>query len=407
MARRTEKRLTAKQADGAAEPGRYRDGGGLMLDIDGAGRRAWVWRYTLAGRTREMGLGPHALISLAQARAERDKWRVVMRGGCDPIDARAASRATAAPAQTFGEVADTYIAEHRASWRNSKHAAQWVMTLDVYARAIRAKPVREVSTADILSVLKPIWQAKAETASRLRGRLEMIIDAARAIGHIPEGTANPARWRGHLDKLLARRRKSSKGHFPAMPFAEVPAFVALLREEQTISARALEFTILTAARSGETRLATPAEFDFDRAVWTVPAERMKAGRIHRVALSPRAVEIVRDMLTDLPGSRYVFPGRKRGAALSDMAMTMCLRRRSLEYVAHGFRSSFADWRGEATSFPKELAEAALAHIIGDETEAAYRRGDALDRRRGLMTAWADFIAGGHGAQVVRLRPKAR
>jgi integrase len=241
----------------------------------------------------------------------------------------------------------------------------------------------------------------------LRGRLEIIIDAARALGHIHESTANPARWRGHLDKLLARRTRRSRGHFAALPWPQAPAFMAALRAEDNVSARALEFTILTAARSGETRLATIEEFDLEAAVWTVPADRMKAGRTHRVPLPPRAIEIVSELREAFPAARYVFPGSRPGRPLSDMSLTMFLRRRNMPTTAHGFRSTFRDWAGEATAFARELAEAALAHVIGDQTEAAYRRGDALERRRELMNAWAAFLDGDQGAKVIPLRPIAR
>lgn len=405
---RVEKRLTAKEVEGALTPGRYPDGGGLFLEVDAQGRRRWIFRFRFAGRRRDMGLGSAADVTLAKARAERDRWRAEIAEGRDPIEARSTlnKRASAAPPPTFGAVADDYVAEHRKSWRNPKHADQWDMTLREYAKAIRKKPVNEISTADVLAVLKPIWREKPETASRLRGRLEMVLDAARALGHIPESTANPARWRGHLDKLLARRTRRSRGHFPAMPWRDVPAFVADLRLQDSISARALEFCILTAARSGETRLATIGEFQLDDALWTVPAERMKAGRAHVVPLPARAVEIVRELRGAFPMSSFVFPGTRPKAPISDMSLTMYLRRRNLNYVTHGFRSSFRDWVWEATSFPRDLAEAALAHVLGDQTEAAYRRGDALERRRKLMQAWANFIEGAGSAAVVPLRPRA-
>jgi len=402
---RSEKRLTAKQVAGATAPGSYADGGGLTLEVDVKGRRAWVWRYRRAGRRREMGLGPAHEVGLAEARAERDRWRATLRGGVDPIDERGRMATTLAPAiATFGEVADAYIAEHRASWLNPKHADQWAMTLREYAKPIRGKPVGEVTTQDILGVLKPIWQSVPETASRLRGRLEVILDAARAAGHIPEAASNPARWRGHLDKLLARRTRRSRGHFAAMPWLDVPAFVAALRAESSISALALEFTILTGARSGETRLAAPAEFDLDAGVWIVPAARMKAGRAHAVPLTARVVEIVRELREAFPHSPFVFPSlRKPRAPVSDMTLTAFLRRRGLEFTTHGFRSSFRDWVWEATNFPRDLAEAALAHGLTDQTEAAYRRGGALERRRELMDAWANFIGGQHGATILPLR----
>lgn len=402
---REEKRLTAKQVVGATAPGSYADGGGLTLEVDESGRRRWIFRYRFGAKRRHMGLGTPGEVSLADARASRDEARALIRAGSDPIDARARrqSEPKVEIAPTFGEIADAYITEHRSSWRNPKHAEQWEMTLREYGRPIRAKPVHEVTTQDILAVLKPIWQATPETASRFRGRLEVILDAARARGHIPEATANPARWKGHLEHWLARRTRRSRGNYPAMPWREAPAFVAALRAEDSVSARALELSILTAARSGETRLAKADEFDLEAALWTVPADRMKAGRAHAVPLTPRAVEIVGELRAQFPTAPFVFPGRKPKTPISDMTLTMTLRRRKLPYVAHGFRSSFRDWVWEATNFPRELAEAALAHVVGDQTEAAYRRGDALERRREMMTAWANFIDGEHGASVVLLR----
>lgn len=343
-----------------------------------------------------MGLGTPDQVTLAEARSARDDARALILRGSDPIDERQRREIaeTRSIAPSFGEFADAHIARHRASWRNPKHADQWEMTLREYAKPIRKKALAEITTADVLAILEPIWQSKAETAGRLRGRIESILDAARAHGYIPDNAANPARWKGHLSHLLARRSRHARSHFPAMPWRDVPAFVATLRAEESISARALEFTVLTAARSGETRLATPAEFDLDAGIWIIPGDRMKAGKTHAVPLPPRAVEIVREVREAFPRSIYVFPSvRKPRTPLSDMTMSMFLRRRGLPYVAHGFRSSFRDWIWEATNFPRELAEAALAHIINNLTEAAYRRGGALDRRRELMTAWQAFLDG--------------
>lgn len=404
---RPEKLLSAREVAAMKALGRYADGGGLYLEIAKGGRRSWIWRYRFAGKRRDMGLGSAEDVSLAEVRASRDRWRAILDVGRDPIEARnsAATEAPDKPAVTFGEIADQFIAERAPTWRNPKHRAQWKMTLEEYAKPLRGKPIAGITTTDILAVLKPHWQARPETASRLRGRIEMVIDAARVLGHIEEGKANPARWKGHLDKLLTRK-VLSRGHHAAMPFADVPVFVASLRAEDSIGARALEFTILTASRTMEALLAQPGEFDFAEKVWTVPGARMKAGREHRVPLSARAVEIVEEMMREVPGL-YIFPGARPKRPLSNMAFLMLLRRRKLDCTAHGFRSSFADWRGEATSFPKELAEAALAHIIGDATERAYRRGDALKRRRALMDAWAAFVGGASSAQVIPLRPRRK
>jgi integrase len=255
----------------------------------------------------------------------------------------------------------------------------------------------------VLSVLRPIWQTKPETASRLRGRIEAVLDAARVRGHIPPNAANPARWRGHLDKLLPRARKLSRGHHPAMPFADVPGFVARLREREATAALALEFIILTASRSGEALGARWSEIDKHAKVWTVPAERMKRGVEHRVPLSPRAFEILEVMATATHGD-LVFPAHKADRPLSNMACSMLLRRMCVEGVTvHGFRSSFRDWAGELTNFPRELAEAALSHVVGDEVERAYRRGDALARRRRAMDSWAAYCGKVPDAKVIPLR----
>jgi integrase len=407
---RTEKRLTARGVAAAVQPGMYPDGGGLFVAVDldakGQSRRRWIWRYRINGKRRDMGLGSPDQISLADVRAERDKWRAALREGRDPIETRRRAKdAGAVKVVTFGDAADAYIAAHESAWRNDKHKAQWRMTLDVYAKPMRDKAVAAIETADVLAVLTPIWTAKPETAARLRGRIEQVIDAARAKGDIPQGASNPARWRAHLDKLLPSREKLSRGHHDAMPYADVPAFVASLRAEESVSARALEFAILTAARTGEVIGARREEVDPDEKVWTVPAGRMKAGKEHRVPLSDRALAIVREAIAAREGP-YVFGGRKAGQPISNMAFLMLLRRKKLDVTAHGFRSAFRDWAGDKTTFPREVAEAALAHAVGDETEQAYRRSDALEKRRTLMDAWAGFVGGPGdtiGANVIAMK----
>jgi integrase len=262
------------------------------------------------------------------------------------------------------------------------------MTLTVYCEHLRGKPVSEVSTDDVLKVLKPLWATKAETASRLRGRIERVLDFARARGQ--RSGENPARWRGHLDAILPRRAKLTRGHHKALPFQAVPKFMAQLRERKGTAPRALEFAVLTAGRSGEVLGARWDEMDLEAKVWTVPARRMKAGREHRVPLSSRTVEILHAM-QEMRTSEYVFPGSKQGRPLSVMALEMVLRRMKVDATVHGFRSAFRDWVGERASFPRELAEAALAHLVGDAVERAYRRGDALEKRRELMETWARFV----------------
>jgi integrase len=289
----------------------------------------------------------------------------------------------------------------RPSWRNAKHAAQWEMTLRDYAAPLRRLPVDKITTDDVLSVLKPVWNEKPETASRLRGRIERVLDAAKAQG-LRNGE-NPARWRGHLDQLLPKRQRLTRGHHAAMPYAEVPAFVIALQGRQAIAALALEFAILTAARSGEVLGARWNEFDVDRAVWTVPAKRMKAGREHRVPLSRRAVKIVK-VLHEASAGDFVFPGQKPGKPLSVMALEMVLRRMKVDDVTvHGFRSAFRDWAAECTNFTNEVCEAALAHVIENKAEAAYRRGDLFDKRRKLMDRWAAYCAAPKAGKVVAFR----
>jgi integrase len=392
-ARKGERWLSARSVMSLArKPGRHADGGGLYLEVDG-GRCSWIWRYRLQAKRRDMGLGRYPEIGLAEARAERDRWRVILKTGLDPIEdrerQRTAANASAAGIPTFGEVADAYIERNAPGWKSAIHADQWRMTLAEYAAPIRSTPVDRIATADVLAVLKPLWQAKPETAARLRGRLEMVLDAARALGHIEEGRANPARWRGHLDKLLPKRSVASRGHHAAMPFKNVPTFVAALRKVDTVGARALEFTILTAVRTGEALGATWGEISVEERVWIIPKERMKSGREHRIPLVKRVIELLEEV-RPLDGT-FVFPGRRPKRPMSNMVFEMLLRRVGVPFTVHGFRSSFRDWAGESTQFPREIAEAALAHVVGDQTERAYRRGDALERRRALMEAWSEFI----------------
>lgn len=379
-------KLSARAVTTITKAGRHGDGGGLYLVVDTSGAKRWAFLYRREGRLREMGLGGLNSVTLARARELATTARAQLQAGVDPI---AAKTIAVASKPTFGEVADDFVTDMAPEFRNAKHLAQWKMTLTTYAGPLRPKRVDEVTTADILDVLKPLWSQKPETASRLRGRIERVLDAAKAKGH--RSGENPALWRGHLDKLLPKRQKLTRGHHAAMPYAAVPAFVRQLRDRPALSARALEFTILTAARSGETYLATWKEFDLKAAIWTVPKERMKAQREHRVPLSPRAVQILKELaLLGTDPNAFVFPGQKKERPLSGLAMEMTLRRMKVDVTVHGFRSSFRDWCGEATEFPREVAEAALAHVVGDETERAYRRGDALEKRRKLMVAWADY-----------------
>jgi integrase len=330
-----------------------------------------------------MGLGPEPEISLAGARAKAADARKLVAGGQDPLLER---RRQPAAVPTFGEAAEHFVTEMAPQFRNTKHIAQWRTTLRTYGAPQSDKSVDENTTEDILAVLRPIWQAKNETASRLRGRIERVLDAARAKGY--RAGPNPAGWRGHLALLLPRRQKLQRGHHAAMAYGDVPRFIRTLRLREAIAARALEFLILTASRSGEVLGATWDEIDLEVRIWTVPAARMKAGREHRVPLSPRAVAILEEvaLLRSCEGD-YLFPSTKIGRPLSGMAMEMLLRRLKVDVTVHGFRSSFRDWCGEESAFPREIAEAALAHVVGDATERAYRRGDALEKRRHLMQEW--------------------
>ena len=300
----------------------------------------------------------------------------------------------------FGELADEIAEQLAEGFRNEKHKAQWRMTLTVYAGPLRAKPVDKIETADVLAVLRPIWQEKPETASRLRGRIERVLNAAKAKGY--RSGENPAAWRGHLDNLLPKQQKLARGHHAAMPYADVPVFVARLRELEAVAALALEFAIFTAARSGEVLGARWPEIDLDAKVWAIPPERMKAAREHRVPLSERALAILKQMNEVCTGD-CVFPGSVNGRPLSVMAMNMVLRRMGESVTVHGFRSSFRDCAVNETHFPRELAEHALAHVIGDKAEQAYRRSDALARRRELMDAWARHCETHAGDNVLAFR----
>jgi integrase len=404
MARAIQK-LTARAADTITKPGRHSDGGGLYLSISGDGRRRWVFLYTWRSKLREAGLGAASKggVSLKAARDKAAEGRTLVNAGVDPITEW--NRPEAAEMPTFGKAADTFLAARSNEWRNEKHKAQWTMTLTRYCEAIRNKPVDAIDTEAVLSVLQPLWQRAPETASRLRGRIEAVLDASKARGLIGRNEANPARWRGHLDKLLPKRAKLTRGHHAAMPYSELPAFIEGLRHRPATAARALEFCILTATRSGEALAARWDEIDLDAKIWTVPPARTKAAREHRIPLSDRAVAILREMETARSGE-YVFPGQQRGNPLSGMAFEMLLRRVRSPYTAHGFRSSFRDWAGNETHFPRELAEHALAHVIGDKAEQAYRRSDALTRRRELMDAWARHCGGAAGENVLTFKRPA-
>jgi integrase len=375
-------RLTARKVE-TAKPGKYGDGAGLQLAVASSGAKKWVLRFLWQGKAREMGLGSYPEVGLAEAREKAIAARRLARTGIDPIAERKQDRRV----PTFGELADEVVAEQSKGFRNEKHKAQWAMTLREYAAPLRLMPIDTITTEDVLGVLKPIWSTKAETASRLRGRVERVLNAAKAKGY--RSGENPAAWRGHLENLLPKRQKLTRGHHAALPYADVPAFVAKLRKRDAVAALALEFAILTAARSGEVLGARWREIDFDARTWTIEPERMKAAREHRVPLSKRSVAIL-DKMNEARTGDHVFPGSVRGRPLSVMAMDMVLRRMGERVTVHGFRSSFRDWAGNETPFPRELAEHALAHVMGDKAEQAYRRSDALEKRRKLMDTWGAY-----------------
>ena len=380
----------------ARRKGVFCDGGGLYLHSDPPAQRSWLFRYRLNGKTHWMGLGPYPAISLAKARELASNARTLKALGTDPIGQRDANRATARLAAVrmiaFKQCAETYIKAHRVGWRNAAHAAQWENTLRAYAYPhIGALSVQAIDTSLVMKVLEPIWSTKPETAARLRGRIESILNWAKVRGY-REGE-NPACWKGHLDHLLPAKSKVRRvQHHAAMPYTELPGFMTPLREQDGVGARALEFLILTAARTGEVIGARWCEIDLKNKLWTVPAVRMKAGKEHRVPLCSRTVAILQGIKpNNVQGDTFVFPGSKLQRPQSNMVFLMLLRRMNLgRLTAHGFRATFKTWATERTNFAREVVEAALAHVAGDKIEAAYQRGDVFDKRRKLMEAWAAY-----------------
>ena len=409
MARAME-RLSARKVATAKLPGYYADGGNLWLQVSPTGTKSWVFRFTLAGRSREMGMGSLHTFGLAEARERAKAARQLLTDGIDPIERRnstkRAQRAEAANVRTFDWCAAAYIAAHEAGWRNAKHAGQWRATLETYASPIIGPMnVADVDTPDVLRVLTPVWTTKAETASRLRGRLESVLDWARVHGY--RQGENPARWRGHLDKLLPARSKVAKvEHHPALPWREIGAFMQALRTMPGTAARAVELIILTACRTGEAIGATWPEIDLKGRTWTIPAERMKAGREHVIPLSDAALRVLEVQAAEHGMDGYVFPGKN--GPLSNMAGLQLLKRMGrADLTVHGFRSTFRDWAGESTAHPREVIEHALAHQLRDKAEAAYQRGDLLAKRRVLMADWAQWCETVNtGADVVPIRGAA-
>src|SRR5271170_5553080 len=393
---RTIGKLTALAITQAKRRGYYGDGGGLLLQVSAGGAKSWVFRFKEGGKLREMGLGPTHTVSLAEARLKALECRKARLDGRDPIEARKAGRMAAkldaAKTMTFRDCAERYITAHKAAWKNDKHAAQWPATLITYVHpSFGSLAVQTIDVGLVVKVLEPIWTEKPETASRVRGRIEAILDWATARGY--RQGENPARWRGHIENLLPKISKVRRvEHHAALPYPETAAFMVELRQQDGVAARALEFAILTAARTGEVIGGRWDEIDFAERLWTVPAERMKAGKEHRVPLSDAAMTILQTLRETREGD-FIFPGNWAGRPISNMAMLMLLRRMGRsDLTAHGFRSSFRDWAAECTTFPAEVAEMALAHVVGDKVEAAYRRGDLFQKRREIMDAWSKSCA---------------
>jgi integrase len=379
-----------------AKRGFHADGGGLYLQVSKYGTRSWVFRFTQKKRSREMGLGPLHTVSLAEAREEALKCRRLLREGMDPIEQRKLIRgqaqADAVKVMTFRQCAEKFISVHSAGWKNVKHASQWTNTLTTYAYPVFGElPVQEIDLGLVMKVIEPIWFTKTETAGRVRARIEAILHWA-TVRKYREGE-NPARWKGHLDTLLPARSKVQKvKHHAALPYDDIGQFCENLRQQKGVSARGLEFLILTAARTGEVIKATWSEIDFDKAVWIIPAERMKADKEHRVPLSPAALNVLAG-LKETALNDFVLPGMRSNTSLSNMAFLQLLKRMGRAgLTAHGFRSTFRDWAAERTAYPQEVAEMALAHAVSDKVEAAYRRGDLFDKRRKIMDDWAGFCS---------------
>jgi integrase len=396
MAARSIHKLTPERVRHAQKKiGLHSDGGGLYLRVKSKKAASWVFRYMLDGKAREMGLGSYPAITLPAAREKASELRTVKAGRQDPIQVRQAQRQARrlqeARGMTFRQCAEAYIAAHQAGWKNPKHGALWTATLETYAfPTFGDLPVGAVDRALVIRVLEPIWTTKPETASRVRGRIEAVLDWAEARDY--RTGDNPARWKGSLDKLFPKRSKvRSVRHHPALAYDQMPAFMATLRAQDWLAAEALQFTILTAVRTSEALCTTWDEFDLDKATWTVPAVRTKTGRDHRVPLSDQAVTLLRGRHRATNGEGYIFPGQRASRPLSNMAMLKVLERMGRDdLTVHGFRSTFRDWAEEMTNFAGSVAEAALGHVVGDKVEAAYRRGDLFEKRRKLMEAWAAF-----------------
>ena len=388
--------------------GRHADGQGLFFRVLGQNKAYFVYRFRLNGREREMSLGPYPELGLGEARRKHAELRAQVLNKVDPLAYKHGAKPTVSSGvATFGEIADDYVETQQGAWRSAKHRRQWRMTLTEYCKPIWSKPVDEITTVDVLACLKPVWTRTPETASRLRGRIETVIDAARALGHVPEDKANPARWKGDLDHLMPKRNKLDQPHHAASPYGDVAELVKGLRAADSMTALALEFLILTATRSGETLGARWREFDLEAATWSIPKERMKAGRDHDVPLSDRAVEIIaearqRARKEPEPDS-FVFFGMRPKKSVSAMSMIEFLRRMKVTTTVHGFRTSFRTWAAEVFHVEFEVAEHCLAHAFGNAASQAYNRSTLLERRRPVMQAWSAFVTGADADNVVPIR----
>jgi integrase len=382
---RTSNRLSARRVEILKERGFYADGHGLYLRVGSATTRSWVFVWHEHGKRREMGLGSLVAVSLAMARERAQQARIDVANGLDPK----AIKAPPKPKPTFGELADAFIADRKDSVRSIKSVERWERAIgaDGYAEALRKLAVDKITTDDVVNVLRPMWRTHPSSAGLLRGYIEAVLAKAKVEGH--RTGENPAIWKGHLALILPARSRLTRGHHAALPYDDLPDFMVKLATQNSMGASALQLTILTATRTSEALNATWEEFDFDRAIWTIPATRMKAGKEHRIPLSSAVVALLQSWQ---PGTGYVFPGQKPGRPLCNMTMEMVLRRMEVKVTVHGFRSTFRDWAGEATDTPREVAEAALAHTVGNSAELAYRRGDALEKRRQLMEAWAGYCS---------------
>jgi len=386
MAKRASHKLTALSVERAKKRGRLGDGGGLWLNISHSGSKSWIYRWVVSGKAHEMGLGPYPVVKLAEAREAALECRRTVFAGKHPREERARERRVL----TLGEVSTRFLEEMSPRWSNDKTRWQWHRSLTDQIAPIATVQMSNIETNHILNVLKPIWNETPESASRLRMRLEAVLDYANA--HNLRSGENPARWKGHLEHLLAARSGLVRGHHKALPYAEIPTIMYILREQNSVGALALRFTILTAARTGEALKATWSEIDLENRLWVIPAARMKAKSEHRVPLCDEAIGIAKDLGSNRI-SEFVFPGQNPQKPLSNTSMTMTLRRLGYQdYTVHGMRSAFRDWCGDMTNVSREIAEAALAHRLGSSVELAYRRGDALQKRKILMTEWGKFCA---------------